>query len=133
MKPPFKDMYIDTAAIFSVSGNKIRVLQPIVVLVTDEEQHNAEALKKRSQYQEVYDKYIKPGQLFKPAGKGAVAEVVAQITRLNPKTKTLSWRQTNFEELKTVYKYSVTATPAKGKWLIIAMIQLHLRGQIKFL
>lgn len=127
MKPLFEDIYIETEASFVEMGNKVGAFKPIAVIVTDKEGYNKKKNEKYIEYEKVYNKHINTKQRFK-ANK---SDVIACITRINPKTKSVSWKQCNWEKMKNNYPSGYK--PAKGKWPVIAMIQFFLNNQIEFL
>lgn len=131
MKPDFKDVMYDRHTIRWGLGNSAVGLQ-CIARIRLKEPSKKELLEEKRDYNKVkaiYDTDINKGQRFKPAGKGANANISAKITFINPKTQIVSWKQDNMtpKQIKQGMK------PAAGKWLINNLIALVKAGNIEFI
>lgn len=121
MKPPFEELnYRDDIHWLPINGNNIGFIAPLARII-----HNADAVKeayqkKYNKAKETYEKHINCGQLF----KSETGRVIAEITSVNHKTKTVSWKQINIEE------FPEALIPAKAKWSILGMIYMIESKQI---
>ncbi len=98
---------------------------PLAHFITDQNNYDKELAKLRKKAKIIYDKYINSGQKFIASGEHANTDIVCKITRINPKTQSISWKQCNLhtKEIK----------PASGKWPIQGIIQLNINKIIMFL
>ena len=129
MKPDFKDLKISLFSTAYGFGNKAICPVPVSIIILNEDQFDERQKETYYKKKEIYDKWVNKGQEFIPQGKSA-NKVVAKIIRVNPKTETVSWVQSNFEEGPNSLSKKI---PAKGKWSINTIINLAMSGQIKFI
>lgn len=113
MKPKFDNITFKNDLIWTpAGGNEIGFIAPLAIIVHNQEAVDEKFKKDHDKAKETYDKYINPGQQFKAKGN---SHIICKITRINPKTQTVSWKQINAPS---------HYLPASGKWAIIGMIAL---------
>lgn len=121
MKPLFIDINYDPRIHYQPRGNQMTFLAPIAHIITDQEKYAEKHNTQMNAAEEIYNKYINVGQVFRPSGEGANIKIICKIIRINPKTNTISWRQINND---------TDLTSAKGKWPIASMIYLIKAGSV---
>lgn len=131
-KPQFEKISHNPTLTVGV-GNKAGIITPMATFVLDEEKYNEHQKAEWEKHKAIYENHVNIGQQFASTGSHGTG-AVAEIWRIDWEKQIVYWRQTKEGFAKDFLRLGIPELkPAKGKFSINGLINLHFSKSLKFI